>query len=619
MKTNGAANGRRRGVMMAAFLLLALTGGALTAPGARAQSESGVAIDQINTSDFPNAAALVTVRDANGVPVTDLKQDAFEIVEDGRYSFPPADTNTQVNPDAQVSIALVVDLSGSMKGEPLEQAQKASRNLLDTLIDRDNDPDRVAFFGINRSVKPDDVALDEKVEAPFGNDKNRVLNVVNFLTVEGNKPTPLYDALFRVVKLTSQQPGRRAIVVISDGIDTVSKLEADDPITEANRNHIPIFPISLKTNTINADYLQRLAMRTGGVYREAPSPEEFTGLFQKVVDQLKLQYKLDYASRLTEDGQPHSLLVRVRSPLASGYDETKFILNKAAVATTAPDIATLATTAAEAPATLAGKPTAVAPVSEEGEKGMQSFVDDVVNFVKDNPLPAVLIGLAVVLLIILLVLLIVWARRRNAPAGTGAATYAGGGDDWEIAAPAPGGGAPAAGSTTSPRGGRSPAGAERTVGPATAQGGPPTADPTIGPGVGAGGAPVPYAPPRDPYAAPGYPPSAGTGQDGQTVVLERAPKHLALLVNRKNPAVQFQLGSSTDIGRSAGNTMVVSDSTVSRQHAKIKLEGDAFRLYDLGSANGTFVNDKQVAEPVTLAENDLVRFGDVEFTFKQLS
>lgn len=581
------------------ILVLVLALVALGTPLAAAQGTSGVTIDQIDTSAFPTMNTLVTVQDANGVPVPDLGAGAFEIVEDGRYSFPPEQVSTQVNPDAVVSIALVVDLSGSMQGKPLEEAQAASGNLLDALLDRDGDPDRVAFFGINRMVQPDDETLDEAVEVSFGNDKNRVLNVVNFLKVEGNRPTPLYDALFRVVKLTSEQGGRRAIIIITDGIDRVSQLTAEDPITEANRNNIPVFPISLSTNTVDADFLRRLAVRTGGTYREAPSPEEFSDLFQQVLDQLKLQYKLEYQSRLVEDGQPHSLLVRVRSPRVQGFDETKFILNKAPVATTAPDIATLATTVAEPGAAAPVAIAAPTPTADTGEEGMQGFIDDVVDFVTDNPLPAALIALAVLLLIVLLVLLIVWLRRRRAEqAQPPAYDYPGGSDEWQVSMPS----APAVSSggyQTAPKG---------TALPTVAEGGTPTAAPTVGPG---------YAPPAAGPAAP--PPFAPPGQAGATRVLERAPKHVAILINRKNPSQRYDLLATTDIGRGQGSTVMISDPTVSRQHARIRLEEDKFLLFDLGSANGTFVNGQRVEQPVALAENDVVRFGEVEFTFKQLS
>ena len=174
--------------------ICALTGlaAALAASSlAGAQGDGDISIDQVDPSQHPAMTVLTSVRDANGVPVPGLGASVFEIVEDGRTSFPPQTVSTQVNPDAVVSIALVVDLSGSMKGKPVEEAKAASTKLLDALLDIEGDPDRLAFFGINRNVAPDDLNYDPAVEVPFTNDKNAVLNVVNFLTIEGSKPTPL--------------------------------------------------------------------------------------------------------------------------------------------------------------------------------------------------------------------------------------------------------------------------------------------------------------------------------------------------------------------------------------------------------------------------------------------
>ena len=73
------------------------------------------------------------------------------------------------------------------------------------------------------------------------------------------------------------------------------------------------------------------------------------------------------------------------------------------------------------------------------------------------------------------------------------------------------------------------------------------------------------------------------------------------------------------IGRGQDSDVMIEHPTVSRQHAAIKLEGDQFRLYDLGSSNGTFVGEQRVREPVTLDDGDRVRFGAVEFVFKVVS
>lgn len=552
----------------------------LLTPLAAAQGGSGVIIDEVDSTNYPSMTARASVQDANGVPIPNLDIRTFELVEDGRTSFPPTAVDQAVNPNANVSIALVIDLSGSMAGKPLEEAKTASTHLLEQLIDTDNDPDRIAFFGINRAVQPNDKTIDSSVEVPFTNDKNQVLNVVNFLNIEGKKPTPLYDALVRAVHFTAEQGGRRAIILISDGFDTVSALAADDPIAEANRAGIPIFPISLSTNRVNEDYLQRLAVRTGGEYRKAPAPEEFSGLFQQVLNQMKLQYKLSYNSHVPQDNQQHSLLLRVRSPRVQSYNEVKF---------TVPGGLQPAAT----PAGASSEPTpTVSPTSEASSSGI---FDGVTTFIQDNPLPAALIGIALLLLVVLLVLLFVWLRRRRA-SSTPAYDYGAGGGEWSISA---------AGAVPPP-----PAGGVTAAPPVAGSGMPPAPTATVG-SYGA-----PPVPPPAPYAVP---PAAADAGSGGTRVIQRLPKHVAMLVDSKNASRRFDLLETTDVGRAQGNTVVLGDATVSRQHARIRLEEDHFMLYDLGSANGTFLNGARLEQPAMVKDGDTIRFGEVEFTFKQLS
>lgn len=66
------------------------------------------------------------------------------------------------------------------------------------------------------------------------------------------------------------------------------------------------------------------------------------------------------------------------------------------------------------------------------------------------------------------------------------------------------------------------------------------------------------------------------------------------------------------VGRSPSNDIVLADSTVSWHHAVAWMEGNAVWLRDLGSRNGTFVNDQQVKQPVRLAPGDQVTVGKVK-------
>ena len=97
--------------MMTLLILVLLLGSALPVG---AQGPVNVSIDDLLVDDFPRTQVLVTVRDANGVPIAELGADRFEIIEDGRASFPPSEVEAQSNPDAVISAVMVIDISSSM-------------------------------------------------------------------------------------------------------------------------------------------------------------------------------------------------------------------------------------------------------------------------------------------------------------------------------------------------------------------------------------------------------------------------------------------------------------------------------------------------------------------------
>ncbi len=69
------------------------------------------------------------------------------------------------------------------------------------------------------------------------------------------------------------------------------------------------------------------------------------------------------------------------------------------------------------------------------------------------------------------------------------------------------------------------------------------------------------------------------------------------------------------IGRAVENDVVITSRRVSREHARLRREGWRVILEDLGSTNGTFLNDERLLGPVQLRDEDRIRIGDVTFTF----
>lgn len=584
---------------------------------ARAQGNVTLTVDGLQVISGQKMQAFVTVRDENGVPITGLTAENFFIIEDQRTYYSPESIATRANPEAGLSVALVIDLSSNMRGQPLEEVKAASRELLGTLLSQANDPDQAAFFGITEAV--DLGALDvrpDKSEMGFTNDRNKLLNMINGLEVPGDqvKLTPLYDALFRAIKIVARQKGPRAIVVLTDGQDPkVSKLSADDPISEANRNNIPVFAIGFSRSRIDEAYLQRLAARTGGTYAQSANAGEFGKRFQDILSQLSQQYVLNYNSQLTPDNQPHAVIVRLDSPKGKAADDEVFAFDKLKSPGLPPPAGSVTPTPGGGQTitkTLPITPTdssGAGKVSPGGPQGTPTpkpqGINALTNFVNDRKnLPLLLGAVAGVILLALLILVVVVLRRQRAQveeieAPTGGYAAVSGTIGSGSGLPTHGGGsaptvAPGSGNRQTVRGDNLPT-----------QLGSQTSVPT-----GSSSQPT--------QTLPGV--SADSG--GATVIVRRdsQTKPPAMLVSRAQPQASHPLvGTSTAIGRDPSNQIVLQHATISRRHAKIIAEGGGFRLEDLGSANGSFVNDKSVGASVTLAHGDVIRFGEVEFTFQR--
>lgn len=579
---------------------------------AHAQSNITLRVDGLESLSGQTMHALVSVRDENGVPVAGLTPANFAIIEDQKTFFPPETVTLRTNPAAGLSILLLIDLSSNMQGQPLVEAKAAAQKLLEALLDQPNDPDRAAFLGLTDTADINNLAFNQaKAEVSFTNDRNLILNTLNGAQIAQAPAggTPLYDALFRAIKLTANQPAPRAIVVLTDGLDPKkSRLAADDPIAEANRNNIPIFPIGFSRGALDNEYLTRLATRTGATYQRAPDAAKFSEIFSEILSGLSQQYVLSYQSQLKIDSQPHAVIIRVEHPKGKASGESVF--NFKDVPTAAP---TSVPTAPSSTTSSQGQPAAPAPLEPARSEptqptptvpapiAPQSPVERIKAFVTDRANLPILIGVLALLLALLLLMLFLILRRSRRVVET---PY----EYPPVVAEPPTAGAPAIGAPTS---GGGFAGAPGSI--------PPTA---FGPDQTSGSTEYP----QPVYPPIGQSPGFGTSEPpvppaGHTVILPRGPQKqiMAMLVNRKRPQERYDVTASTDIGRATTNQVILNNATVSRQHAKIKFERDDFYLYDLGSANHSYVNEKQVTDPMVIKDGDVVRFGELEFLFKRLA
>lgn len=103
--------------------------------------------------------------------------------------------------------------------------------------------------------------------------------------------------------------------------------------------------------------------------------------------------------------------------------------------------------------------------------------------------------------------------------------------------------------------------------------------------------------------------------------MQRQREHILVVLEGPDVGQRYQLREMVStFGRTAGNTIVLDSTQVSRHHAHIRLTPGGAVIEDIGSTNGTWVNDRQLVEPQTLVSGDRIRIADfitLEYVVKE--
>jgi Ca-activated chloride channel family protein len=135
--------------------------------------------------------------------------------------------------------------------------------------------------------------------------------------------TALNDAVRRAARDLSVRPEkRRAIVVLSDGADTFSRVTADKALNAASDAHATIYTVDLadpRTGVLNrqiaANALRNFAAKTGGRYVSTPGGQALANAFTGIVEELSNQYTISYKSdNLTRDGRWRNIEITLARP-----------------------------------------------------------------------------------------------------------------------------------------------------------------------------------------------------------------------------------------------------------------------------------------------------------------
>jgi VWFA-related protein len=283
-----------------------------------AQSAAAAPTDQDSAQAprFKSAVDLVSVsavvRDKKGRFVPHLSREDFIVVEGGQRR---QIVGFNAEADGPVKVAVLFDISGSMRvGTKAVDAQQAARHLFSSL----KTGDQAALFAFDTQLeKVTDFTSDfkgleskvDKVEPPFGQ-------------------TSLYDAIAETAKAVAESvggasrvPQRSAIVVLTDGIDTKSRLTAPEVSAIASGIDVPVYIVAVMSavdDPRNPDYgtgalssgLTDLARWTGGDFFIAISPAHASIAARQIVGEMRNQYMLAFEA--SARGGWRALEVRAR-------------------------------------------------------------------------------------------------------------------------------------------------------------------------------------------------------------------------------------------------------------------------------------------------------------------
>ncbi len=270
-------------------------------------------------SDVTTIQLDVAVLDKNGHFLPGVPREKFRVLED---NVPQKITSFSTNSDAPMTIAMVIEFSNLYQ-------QYWSQGWYETLV---------ASYGFVQTLRPEDyvavIAYDLRSEilCDFTTDRAKVQYAMERLRIPGFSEANLFDALADTAQRMSNIEGRKAILLIASGRDTLSKLTYDKTRKAVQEAGVPIYAVSMLQamrimaepymgNIQYMDFLQAdnemktFASESGG---QAYFPRffgEFPNIYQSISGALRNQYSITYQpSNQTKDGKFRKLKVELVDP-----------------------------------------------------------------------------------------------------------------------------------------------------------------------------------------------------------------------------------------------------------------------------------------------------------------
>jgi VWFA-related protein len=274
-----------------------------------AQEETQVRITQVDNSKFPNVTVYVSVTNAAGEPVG-VDPATIQIQENGQPMTPVDMRGGGQGQADPLTTMLVIDISGSMEKNGKIAAAKESAK---AYVSQMRPGDQAGLITFDTQVY---------TVQPVTTDTAALIAAIDGLKTGSD--TAMYNALTEAGKSLEGVAGRKAIILLSDGMDNQSQNTADDVINTIGPSGLTISAIGFGDASaagqagIDETGLKSLTEKAGGLYSYASDQAALTALYQQFGRTLQSEYAITYVSPATlRDGVNRGLTVSLGTGAAA--------------------------------------------------------------------------------------------------------------------------------------------------------------------------------------------------------------------------------------------------------------------------------------------------------------
>lgn len=314
MKSFNERGARRRwGRRVCLLGLLAVLVPALTAQEVPPPAPSGtfrVEVDVVNV--------YCTVKDKKGRLIPDLEAEDFEVREDGK---PQTLKYFVRETDRPLTLILAVDTSGSQR-QVLAVEKSVAGQFLEQIL-RPSDLAALVTFDVNVDLLQDFTQTSDWLEEAL--QRAQINSPIPLGPIERSGPmgTRLYDAVYLAAKeKLAPEAGRKAIILVSDGVDLGSQVKEDKALEAAQRANVMIYAIGISDPSAygfsgqsgrGRGALKKLAEETGGRAIFPSKLEELGEAFDQIAKELRSQYSLGYTpTNRARDGKFRKIEIKAK-------------------------------------------------------------------------------------------------------------------------------------------------------------------------------------------------------------------------------------------------------------------------------------------------------------------